>query len=86
MQVFWEQIGVLGPIYRLVGGGLNDGDIATHLGLTEVSVQDCIAWLLRFWGFTNREELALYAHTQPVEQRDGVRAEWSESRISLACS
>jgi DNA-binding NarL/FixJ family response regulator len=61
MQVFWEQIGVLGPIYRLVGQGLNDGDIATHLGLTEVSVQDCIAWLLRFLGFTNREELALYA-------------------------
>jgi DNA-binding NarL/FixJ family response regulator len=61
MQVFWEQIGILGPIYRLVGRGLNDGDIATQLGLTQVSVQNCIAWLLRFLGFTSREELALYA-------------------------
>ena len=61
MQVFWEQIGLLGPIYRLMGRGLSDSDIATQLGLTDVSVQNCNAWLVRFLGFTTREELALYA-------------------------
>jgi hypothetical protein len=28
MRCFWEQMGALGPIYRLLGKGLNDGDVA----------------------------------------------------------
>ena len=58
MQCFWEQIVALGPIYRLVGRGLSDRDIAATLGVTELRVQSCTAWMLHF---TNREELLLYA-------------------------
>ena len=49
------------PIYRLLGQGLNDGDIARKLNLTEVNVQSCIAWILNFLNLENREELAAYA-------------------------
>lgn len=61
MRCHWESIGVLGPIYRLVGRGLSDRDIATNLGVTELTVQGCVAWLLRFLGFTERSELAAHA-------------------------
>jgi DNA-binding NarL/FixJ family response regulator len=61
MRVFWEKVGVLGPVYRLVGQGFSDRDIAKKLNLTELSVQACIAWILRFLGFTNRNELIQYA-------------------------
>lgn len=63
MRCFWEQIGVLGPVYRLVGRGLNDSDIARKLGVTELSVEGCITWMLRFLKFTSRKELVLYAAT-----------------------
>jgi len=43
MCCFWEETGVLGPIYRAVGQGLNDRDIAKKLNLTELNVQSCIA-------------------------------------------
>ena len=61
MRGFWEKVGVLGPVYRLVGKGLSDRDIATKLNLTELSVQTCIAWILHFLGLTNRDELIRYA-------------------------
>ena len=61
MRCFWEQTGVLGPIYRLLGQGLNDGDIAKELDLTEVKVQSCIAWILLFLKLKDRQELVLYA-------------------------
>lgn len=61
MRCFWEQTGVLGPIYRLLGQGLNDGDIAKKLDLTEVKVQCCIAWILQFLRLRDRQELVLYA-------------------------
>jgi DNA-binding NarL/FixJ family response regulator len=61
MRCFWEQTGVLGPIYRLLGQGLSDGDIASKLDLTEVKVQDCVTWILHFLNLKNREELFLYA-------------------------
>jgi DNA-binding NarL/FixJ family response regulator len=60
MQCFWEQIEVLGPIYRLASRGLSDGDIADELGITEVTVQSCITWILRFLQFRSRHELVLY--------------------------
>jgi DNA-binding NarL/FixJ family response regulator len=61
MRCFWEQTGVLGPIYRLLAKGLNDSEIATKLGLTEVNVQNCIAWVLHFLKLKDRQELVLYA-------------------------
>jgi DNA-binding NarL/FixJ family response regulator len=61
MRCFWEQTGVLGPIYRLLGQGLDDTEIAEKLGLTEVNVKNCIAWVLRFLKLRNRQELVLYA-------------------------
>jgi DNA-binding NarL/FixJ family response regulator len=63
MQCFWEQIGVLGPIYRLAGRGLSDSDIADKLGVTEVTVQSCMTWILHFLKVTSREELVLYGST-----------------------
>ena len=61
MRCFWEQTGVLGPIYQSLGQGLNDGQIAKKLGLTEVNVQNCIAWVLHFLKLKDRQELVLYA-------------------------
>jgi DNA-binding NarL/FixJ family response regulator len=61
MRCFWEQTGVLGPIYRLVGRGLSDSDIAEKLDVTELSVQSCVTWMLHFLKLTSREELVLYA-------------------------
>jgi hypothetical protein len=37
MRCFWEQTGVLGPIYRGLGQGLNDDGIARKLNLTELT-------------------------------------------------
>ena len=61
MRCFWEQTGVLGPIYRSLGQGLNDGDIAKKLNITEVKVQTCITWILHFLSLKDRRELVLYA-------------------------
>lgn len=63
MRSFWEQTGVLGPIYRLLGEGLNDDNIAVKLNLPEEKVQGCIAWILHFLKLKNRQELVLYAST-----------------------
>jgi DNA-binding NarL/FixJ family response regulator len=46
MRSFWEQTGVLGPIYRLLAKGLNDDDIAVTLNLPQEKVHACIAWIL----------------------------------------
>jgi DNA-binding NarL/FixJ family response regulator len=61
MRCFWEQMGVLGPIYRLLGKGLNDSDIARALNLTEVNVQSCVVWMLHFLKMRDRQELVVYA-------------------------
>jgi DNA-binding CsgD family transcriptional regulator len=61
MRVFWEQTGVLLPIYRLAGQGLSDCDIANKLSITELRVQSCIAWLLHFLKMTDRNQLIAYA-------------------------
>jgi len=63
MQVFWERTGVLGPIYRLVGKGLPNTEIASQLNLTDLTVESCIAWLLHFLKLTSRKDLVLYAST-----------------------
>ena len=63
MRCFWEQMGALGPIYRLLGKGLNDSDIAKELNLTEVNVQSCVIWMIRFLKMRDRQELVVYALT-----------------------
>lgn len=60
MRLFWEKLGVLGPIYRLAGQGLADRDIATKLNVIERNVQSCVRWLLEFLQFTEREQLVRY--------------------------
>jgi hypothetical protein len=45
MQAFWEKLGVLGPIYRLLGEGFSDREIAGRLHLREPVVTNCIAWI-----------------------------------------
>ena len=57
MRCFWEQTGVLGPIYHAVGQGLNDRDIARKLNLTELNVQSCIAWIVHFLNLKSRQDL-----------------------------
>ena len=61
MRVFWEQTGVLLPIYRLAGQGFSDADIASKLSITQLNVQNCMAWLLRFLKLNHRSQLAEYA-------------------------
>jgi DNA-binding NarL/FixJ family response regulator len=61
MRCFWEQMGALGPIYRLLGKGLNDSDIARELNLTELNVQSCVAWMFHFLKMRDRQELVIYA-------------------------
>lgn len=63
MRSFWEQTGVLGPIYRLLAKGLNDNDIAERLNLSEEKVQACIAWIVHFLKLKNRQELVFHAST-----------------------
>jgi len=61
MRNFWERLGILLPIYRLVGRGLSDSDIANELDLTEGRVESCISWMLRSLNPTNRVELVQHA-------------------------
>jgi hypothetical protein len=61
MRVFWEQTGVLLPIYRLAGQGLSDREIAAKLSIAEVTVQNCTAWLLHFLKMADRGQLVEYA-------------------------
>lgn len=61
MRIYWERIGVLGPIYRLVGNGFDDREIASKLNIAETKVQGCISWMLRSFKMPNRTELARHA-------------------------
>lgn len=61
MRCHWEALGVLGPIYGLVGRGLSDHEIASKLNLREVTVRDCTSWLMHFLKCDGREQLVQYA-------------------------
>lgn len=56
-----EKFGVLHPIYRLVGRGRNDHEIARRLGVTELRVQGCVGWLFSFLELEHRGELIRHA-------------------------
>lgn len=61
MRVYFEGIGILGPVYRMVGRGFTDPEIAGKLNVDETKVKSCIAWTLRFLHFTDREQLITHA-------------------------
>lgn len=61
MRCHWEKLGVLGPIYELVGQGLSDDEIARKLNLREVTVRDCTSWLTHFLKYDSRAQLVQYA-------------------------
>ena len=69
LRVFCEKLGVLGPIYRLVGEGFSDREIAGRLRLSEPVVTNCIAWMLHSFKITDRAKLVAdafsAAHASP---------------------
>jgi len=67
VRCHWEKLGVLGPIYELVGQGLTDRAIANKLNLTELTVHGCISWLSHFLQCNDREALVLYASAERDE-------------------
>jgi DNA-binding NarL/FixJ family response regulator len=77
MQCYWEEIGVLGPIYGLIGKSLSERDIARNLNLPEATVNACTSWLMHFLKCDNRAELVLYAATTRHET-------WGLHSLSIA--
>lgn len=61
MRVHWEKLGILGPVYSLVGRGFGNDEIAVQLNISEENVRRCVAWLVRFAGHSSRAELVLEA-------------------------
>jgi len=64
MKVFWEKVGILGPVYRLAGQGLSNREIATKLDITEIKVEGCVGWILQFLQFKDRLQLVQYASSR----------------------
>lgn len=82
VRSFWEQTGVLGPIYRLLAKGLSDDDIAVRLDLAEAKVQGCIAWILHFLELKRRQELVRYASNDSVILLSLERRHEYESQVT----
>ena len=61
MRVHWEKLGILGPVYGLVGRGLSNEEIASQLNIDEDNVRQCVAWLMRFGEYSSRGELVMEA-------------------------
>lgn len=57
MRNFCKRVGILLPVYRLVGRGLSDSEIANELNLSEGKVQTLISWTVAFLELGNRLEL-----------------------------
>jgi hypothetical protein len=66
MRCYWEQIGVLGPTYRLLGRGWSNHEIAKYLGRTDEVIDSCVKWILRFVGIGTRAELVSRSAGQQV--------------------
>lgn len=76
MLCHWEKLGVLGPIYQLVGRGLSNQEIASRLSLREVTVRDCTSWLMHFLKCNSRAELLRYG--SPAQHETwGLRSKWT---------
>jgi hypothetical protein len=61
MRVHWEKLGILGPVYRLVGRGFSNDEIASQLNITQENARRCVVWLMRLGGHSSRAELVLEA-------------------------
>ena len=72
MRVFCEKLGVLGPIYRLLGEGCSDREIAGRLRLSEPVVTNCIAWMLHSFKFTDRAKLVADAFSAAHASSSGA--------------
>jgi len=72
MRVFSEKLGVLGPIYNLVGEGFSDREIADRLRLSETVVTNCIAWMLHSLKITDRANLVADAFSAAHASPSGV--------------
>jgi hypothetical protein len=68
VQVYWERIAVLGPIYRLVGRGFNDQDITKELNIPKSIVHDCISWMLKSFDMPDRLDLVRHASAIGIRQ------------------
>jgi hypothetical protein len=77
VRVHWEKLGILGPVYRLVGRGFRNDEIASRLNITQDNVRRCVVWLMRFGGHSSRAELVLEAFaTVPLDSmRPGLMNE-----------
>jgi Bacterial regulatory proteins, luxR family len=58
MRIYCERMGVLGPVYHLLGLGLSDIEIAKRLHVSELTVQNCCVWLMHRVGAHSRADLA----------------------------
>ena len=61
MRVHFEAIGMLGPVYRMLGHDLSDRQIGAMLNVEEMKVKSCVAWTMHFLRFTEREQLVIDA-------------------------
>jgi DNA-binding NarL/FixJ family response regulator len=52
-------------VFRLVGRGLNDREIASTLSVTEDRVHDCVSWMLKSLHMSDRLELVRHASKAP---------------------
>ena len=71
MRPFWGRLGILLPIYLLVGQGLTDKEITSRLNLADDKVQNCIAWMVHFLELSDRSELVQHAYTA-AQQTSGA--------------
>jgi hypothetical protein len=69
MRCYWEQIGILGPTYRMLARGWSNEAIATHLGRSDEVIDHCVQWILGFLKIRTRAELVFVAETDRLTKR-----------------
>ena len=68
MKVHWKKFGILGPVYRLIGRGFSNDEIAGKLNISQENVRRCVDWLTRFGPDYSRAELEAFAEISTDEQ------------------
>ena len=64
----WQKLGILGPVYRLIGRGFSNDEIAGKLNISQENVRRCVDWLTRFGPDYSRAELEAFAEISTDEQ------------------
>lgn len=64
----WQKSGILGPVYRLIGRGFSNDEIAGKLNISQENVRRCVDWLTRFGSDYSRAELEAFAEISTDEQ------------------